>query len=84
MSLASLFTEKSAEKAHDLQGFVYPFTNKNVERIMIWMTWEYREPSVWAIVYFKNENTKGEHQIKSTSLEDLLPRIKAFLEAMKP
>ncbi len=82
MTLASLFTDGSTEKARDLQGFVNPFSNKNVERIIIWMSWEYREPNVHATVTFKSNDTKGEHTIKATSLEDLLPRIKSFIQGL--
>ncbi len=79
MSVSSFFNN-TGDGAKQLSDFVYPFKANGVHRIFIWLDFEKREPAATATVYFKMKNTSGEHKIEAPTLEQLLPRIKSFLE----
>ncbi len=93
MSLLSLFgckpraQEKPPEPKHDPGTFVDPFSLQSIDRVTIEVKRDgfYHRPGMFVetTVWFKKGDTTGYHCIFSPTLEEMLPKVKAFLEATR-
>lgn len=65
-----------------LDGFNDPFKQGNISSIMIWIAPTFDKVGIRyeADISFKNGLTSGKHEIRCTDFNELITKVKSFIE----
>jgi hypothetical protein len=73
---------RAAPEAKAITPFNDPFGSRHVERIYMFIYMHDGKPSVSGSVKFKNGETSGEQEFRADTLEELLLKIKFFIQTI--
>lgn len=78
-------TLNGKEKQQIMESYDNPFKSDKVTQILMCATAPLsfqKEPTIWATVTFKNNDTKGEQNIKANSLPELFVKVEQFIKSL--